>query len=670
MKHILILFIHFLVHTNSLNGNTYAYSTNKIPKYNEDLDRGVVAINSKAKEAFISWRFLITDDDDISFNLYREEVANDSDSNITIKLNTEPISKVTYFRDGKHDIKKEYNYFVGTIINSSEIENSTKYTLKANLPVIPCYRIPIHSGCQIRTVWPGDLNGDGKFDFVLARNCDLNQKVEAYLSDGTFLWQIDLGHNSYNKDNIKPGATTVNVGHWDGVNVYDLNGDGKAEVFIRIANNVTFGDGFHFLNEGHEENYEYLDSEQWIACIDGMTGKLLTKVQVPTKYVQHGPMAAQFGVGYLDGVKPSLVSVLKNRDKRNNFHMIVAAFSFNEKKEFAMDWYWARDDEPNHVCHDGHHFRLADSDMDGKDEVHEIGFALNGDGKLRYDIGKNGIGHGDRFYVGRYNKDDSTMMGYGVQQYNTDNVTEYYYNASSGEVLWKHYHTDLIDNGRGNIGDFDPYHPGLEVYSFFGMYNAKTNEMVFNDTKSLWPSNNIFWDGTLVPACVHEMTVNKWNADKGYAERLFTPYSIYNKVFGEYPTADQTYPLFHGDIIGDWREEFIVTTKNYDQLVIFTTDYDTDYRITSLSQDPGMRNSMTLNGYKQSHMSLMYMATDMDVEKERSFIKKYMAERAIKSNSIDDLQSEINSEKYSTSVEENEIIKTNDESEKTKDNEE
>lgn len=69
-------------------------------------------------------------------------------------------------------------------------------------------------------------------------------------------------------------------------------------------------------------------------------------------------------------------------------------------------------------------------------------------------------------------------------------------------------------------------------------------------------------------------------------------------------------------------------------------------------------------------MTLMYMATDMDVEKERSFIKKYMAERAIKSNSIDDLQSEINSEKYSTSVEENEIIKTNDESEKTKDNEE
>ena len=169
-----------------------------------------------------------------------------------------------------------------------------------------------------------------------------------------------------------------------------------------------------------------------------------------------------------------------------------------------MDWYWARDDEPNHVCHDGHHFRLADSDMDGKDEFHEIGFTLNGDGKLRYDIGKNGIGHGDRFYVGRYNKDDTTMMGYGVQQYNTDNVTEYYYNASSGEVLWKHYHTELIDNGRGNIGDFDPYHPGLEVYSYFGMYNAKTNEMVFNDTKSLWPSNNLFWDGSLVTACTFD----------------------------------------------------------------------------------------------------------------------------------------------------------------------
>ena len=129
------------------------------------------------------------------------------------------------------------------------------------------------------TVWPGNLNGDGKFDFVIDRNCEDTQKVEGYLSDGTFLWEIELGHNRMNRDNIKLGATTINVGHWDGVNVYDLDGDGKAEVYLRIANNVIFGDGYTFLNNGHDENCPYDDSEEWMACVDGMTGKLKHKVK-------------------------------------------------------------------------------------------------------------------------------------------------------------------------------------------------------------------------------------------------------------------------------------------------------------------------------------------------------------------------------------------------------
>lgn len=207
--------------------------------------------------------------------------------------------------------------------------------------------------------------------------------------------------------------------------------------------------------------------------------------------------------------------------------MIVASYSFNDKKEFVMDWYWTHNS--TNICPDGHHFRLADVDFDGKDEILEIGFALNGDGSLRYDLGFQDIHHGDRFYVGRFNNDDETMMGYGIQQNNPTNLTEYYYNASSGEVKWKHFYHEIVDVGRGNVGDFDPYHPGLEAYSFFGMYNAKTNEMVANDTSNFWPSNNVYWDGSLIPACYHEGTVNKWNADSGKADRIFSPSSLYKK---------------------------------------------------------------------------------------------------------------------------------------------
>lgn len=56
------------------------------------------------------------------------------------------------------------------------------------------------------------------------------QKLEAYRSDGKFLWEVNMGPNSQNQNNISPGSATVNVGHWDGVTVFDFDSDGYAEV--------------------------------------------------------------------------------------------------------------------------------------------------------------------------------------------------------------------------------------------------------------------------------------------------------------------------------------------------------------------------------------------------------------------------------------------------------
>ncbi|EAX99183.1 hypothetical protein TVAG_092390 [Trichomonas vaginalis G3] len=58
------------------------------------------------------------------------------------------------------------------------------------------------------------------------------------------------------------------------------------------------------------------------------------------------------------------------------------------------------------------------------------------------------------------------MSGYGIQQRNPQQIDEYYYNASTGDIKWIHYGPPDHDVGRGNAGDFDPTHPGYEVYSF------------------------------------------------------------------------------------------------------------------------------------------------------------------------------------------------------------
>ena len=48
-----------------------------------------------------------------------------------------------------------------------------------------------------------------------------------------------------------------------------------------------------------------------------------------------------------------------------------------------------------------------------------------------------------------------------------------------------------------------------------------------------------------------------------------------------------------------------------------------------------MRSSMSLNGYKQSHMTLTYMGSDMDIKHERDYLKKYLEKRALKSYNDD-----------------------------------
>jgi rhamnogalacturonan endolyase len=57
----------------------------------------------------------------------------------------------------------------------------------------------------------------------VGRASETTWKVEAYLSDGTFLWRKDLGWN------IEQGVW------WSPMIAFDFDGDGKAEVAIKTA---------------------------------------------------------------------------------------------------------------------------------------------------------------------------------------------------------------------------------------------------------------------------------------------------------------------------------------------------------------------------------------------------------------------------------------------------
>ena len=198
-----------------------------------------------------------------------------------------------------------YTYSVKPVLNGVEVPDiwanplAPPATLPANAPMRQYLSVPIQSVPQypgdatdtsaynVKFCWVGDLDGDGEYDFVMDRTSidsanTHRQYIDAYKRDGTFLWRVNMGSNSLNQDNISPGSAAISIGMWDGIEAYDMDGDGKAEVIIKAANDTRLPDGTIVTNSN--------TSVQYLIVLDGMTGVERARIQWPTDYITDGPM--------------------------------------------------------------------------------------------------------------------------------------------------------------------------------------------------------------------------------------------------------------------------------------------------------------------------------------------------------------------------------------------
>ncbi|GAB3001830.1 rhamnogalacturonan lyase [Saccharothrix stipae] len=549
----------------------------------ESLGRGVVAVRSSDRAVLVSWRLLGLDPAGIGFNVYRSTAGGQE-----VKLNSGVLTGGTNFTDSTANLSQSNSYRVRPVVGGVEQAPSGAFALRANAATEPVVRVPLRAGGAVKFLWVGDLDGDGEYDYVLDRQTS-PQKIEAYRRDGRFLWQVDMGPNSTDQNNIEGGSATIDVGHNDGVTVQDFDGDGRAEVAVRIANGVTFGNGVRFTNGD--------DDRQFIAILDGMTGAARATAPVPTDYLADGPMYARFGVGYLDGVNPSLVAFMKNRIGGGDFNLMFTAWRFTGTA-LTMQWKFLRG---NRNLPDGHNTRIVDVDGDGRDEIAEIGFVLNGDGTLRYSLGPAGVVHGDRFHIADMDPSRPGLEGYGVQQVNPSGLRDYYYDAAGGNIIWRHTEPGTADVGRGMAGDIDPRHPGMEVWAFSGLYNASTNRLTQSSTSlQPWPQLGLYWDGDTTMELLNDGKFEKWNpispTPTNSVPRLLT-----TSQYGAVDAAQGNSPTIYGDLFGDWREEVVYTNAAFSELIIFTTNQPSSTRLYTLAHNPAYRNAMTLKGYMQSH---------------------------------------------------------------------
>ncbi|MFT3788260.1 MAG: fibronectin type III domain-containing protein [Tepidisphaeraceae bacterium] len=576
------------------------------PRQMEYLDRGVVATRVSSSSVFVSWRLFALDPAGVGFNVYRS-----TNGGTAAKLNGLPLTAGTNYTDTTASAAAStYTYSVRPVFAGVEQPAGGSHVLAPNSPGAPYFTVPLRNigNYAIRHINMADLNGDGKYDYVVDRKpinvvnevATESTKVEAYLNDGTFLWSVDLGPGSLDLDNIEPGSTAIDIGNWDGVVAYDLNGDGRAEVFLRSADGVIFGDGARLSNPISTDM-------QFMSALDGMTGAEVSRVPLPTDFLQDGPLGASFAVGYLDGVHPSLVAKMKNRVGSGGFNEVFVAYNFSGSTLSEKWRYVSLPDESDN----GHNIRVVDVDGDGFDDVADTAKVISGStGTLKYSMYTMDphIGHGDRFYIGDFDPAHPGLEYYGVQQNNPNMMMEYYADAATGQLLYATYGTTVNDNGRGDVGDIDPAYPGMEFWSFYGLHNEYNGVHTQVGTATPWPSLGIQWDGDLLAETLStdHAVIDQWNPSTQATGRVATLYNM-----GSGATTYDGWPVYFGDIIGDWREEVVYENGTRDGLVVFTTNSTTSTRLYTLAQNPLYRNNMTTKGYMQTRTLDYYLGSGM-----------------------------------------------------------
>ncbi|MEU5317341.1 hypothetical protein AB0G67_11515 [Streptomyces sp. NPDC021056] len=573
----------------------------------ENLDRGLVAVPS-GEGTFLSWRLLGTEyarhGNAIAFNVYKNGR----------RLNRTPVTKSTTYQD---NTPGKGTYTVRAVVNGREQKRSP-----AALDFAQGYaEIPLATadGYTVQHAWPGDLDGDGRYEIVVSRlsgTRDRPDLLEAYTLTGERLWRVDLGPGSYTQvggngaNDPAPAAISGStaIGGYrndDNVTVFDLDGDGKAEVLVHTADGTTFADGSKVTAAS--------PANQFVSVIDGPTGTERTRQPVPDDFVADGPSGGHFGIAYLDGEHPSLVtkSVTRVGAKRGTFRILFQTWDF-DGADLTPRWKYVVPAAGGATSF--HQIRTVDVDLDGKDEIADGNYVVNGDGTLRYVV--DGAGHGDRFHIADLDPDRPGLEGFAIQQAELGvipNFPWYYYDADTGERLVTGQHpadwaddTD-IDVGRGSTGDIDPDHPGYEYWTSTADVTAPgagVRNVQDGKVSTTTPSVNfrIWWDGDKASENLDFTYVEKWDPATETTSKIFEPSGVVSGARNATP--------FYGDILGDWREEILAETADHTALRLYTTTEPTRTRIYTLAQNAEYRLGWTVRGYLQSTYTDYYLGTE------------------------------------------------------------
>lgn len=154
-----------LVNSFACQGATYSYQSHLLSRQTENPDRGLMVTAISENSAFISWRLLLSDKPDQTFELYKQQ----KDGNYSLIYKAGPKDGCNY-TDKDYNATSDYSYWVKAPGSKNDKpEAGSRYTLKAgragmNYISIPLQTLPGHvpGDCSA-----GDLDGDGQYEIIV-----------------------------------------------------------------------------------------------------------------------------------------------------------------------------------------------------------------------------------------------------------------------------------------------------------------------------------------------------------------------------------------------------------------------------------------------------------------------------------------------------------------------
>ena len=585
------------------------------PKYDysllstEKLDRGVVAVRQADGRAFISWRTLMTDPKGAAFDVYRNGQ----------KLNQAPLTKGgTWFIDDNptdgavYEVRCEMEEGRGKKEDISHLTSSISHQPSAIFPLpspIGYLPIPLQKPDEMHTANDAsvaDVDGDGQYEIILKWdpwNAHDNSHdgmtgptlLDCYRLNGERLWRIDLGQN------IRSGA------HYTPFIVYDLDGDGKAELMVKTADGTRDAKGTVIgdsLADYRNPAGRILTGPEYISVFNGLTGAVMdTKPYIPERGDvnnwgdNRGNRSERYlaAVGYFGGRTPSAVFC-----RGYYTRSVLAAWDW-DGHELKQRWVFDTNDAPwaSYAGQGNHNLRVADVDGDGWDEITYGSMAVDHDGKGLYNTG---MGHGDAIHLIADHKDGQLYI-WDCHENKRDGSD--LRNAKTGEVVFQV--KSSTDVGRAMAADIDPTNPGTEMWSIDsrGVRNMKGEVIDHINPRGLSINFGIWWDGDLLRELLDRSAVSKYDWQSNSM-------TVLQRLDGQFNNGTKQNPCLSADILGDWREEVITRNRESTELRIYVSTIPTDYRVNCLMQDIPYRLSVATEnvGYNQPPETGFYLGPD------------------------------------------------------------